>query len=124
MIAGKSATAGQQEAALDDYVQRLGKHTAGRRALHLRLSALRPQGRQPQRLAIAELAFEVLISEYQGALFRLSNADMVVFFKDASPEVVKRALNYLRNLYAEDPIVRDAGDDLSGFCRHFDLAKS
>ena len=48
MIAGKQTNADQEEAALTDYVQRLGKNTAGRQALHLRMSALRPQGRQPQ----------------------------------------------------------------------------
>ncbi len=124
MIAGKRVLPGQQEAALTDYVQRLEKHTAGRHALHLRMSALRPQSRQIQRLHIAALAFEPLVSGFDGALFRLSNDDFVVVCKDAGPEIINRALSYLKNLYAADPIVRDTGEDLKGFCRRFDLAKS
>ncbi len=124
MIAGKQANAGQEEAALTDYVQRLGKHTAGRQALHLRMSALRPQGRQPQRLRIAALAFEPLISGYEGALFRLRNDDMIVFCKDANPDVIENALSYLKNLYIADPAISAAGEDLEGFCRRYDLAVS
>ncbi len=124
MIAGKQALASQQEAALTNYVQRLSKHTAGRQALHLRMSALRPRARRPERLQIAAFAFDPLINGYDGVLFRLKNDDMVVFCKDANKEAIDRALNNLRSLYASDPVIRDAGEDLKGFCRRFDLEKS
>jgi EAL domain-containing protein (putative c-di-GMP-specific phosphodiesterase class I) len=124
MIAGKRLLPARQEAALTDYVERLSKHTAGRQALHLRMSTLRPQGRRPERLRIAALAFEPLVSGYDGALFHLSNDDFIVFCKDASAEVIDRALSYLRNLYAGDPVVENAGKDLAGLCRRFDLATS
>lgn len=124
MIAGKQANAGQEEAALTDYVQRLGRNTEGRQALHLRMSALRPQSRQPQRLRIAALAFEPLISGYEGALFRLRNDDMIVFCKDATPEAIENALSYLKNLYIADPAISAAGEELEGFCRRYDLTVS
>ncbi len=124
MIGGKQQHPKHQEAELTDYVERLIKHTTGRRALHIRMSALRPQSRRPERLYIATLAFTPLIYGYEGALFRLSNDDMVIFCKGASADVINRALNYLKNLYATEAVIRDAGEGLKGFCRQFDLEKS
>jgi len=124
MIADKQAPASQQEAALNDYVDRLIKHSDGRRMLHLRMSALQPLGRQTQRLHIAALAFEPLITGFEGALFRLSNDDMVVFCKNPSAQAIDHALNHLKDLYAADPVIRDAGENLEGFCQTYDLAKS
>ncbi|MGF1611369.1 MAG: hypothetical protein ACFCUQ_18345 [Kiloniellales bacterium] len=113
----------QGEAALLDYVERVGKQAAGRQGLHVRMSSLRPANRSPQRLRIAALTLEPLVSGFDGILFRLQNDDFVVFFKDASAEAVDQALMNLMELYADDPAIRAAGENLAGFCQQFDLAR-
>ncbi len=67
-----------QEAALLDFVERLRKFTKGRRAVHLRLSRLRPYNRRAHHLRIATTTFDELIRDFDGALFRLCNNDLVV----------------------------------------------
>lgn len=113
----------QGEAALLDYVVRAGKQPAGRGGLHLRMSKLRPANRIPQRLRIAALTLEPLISGFDGILFYLHNDDFVVFFKDASADAINQTLLNLAGLYVDDPAIRAAGENLSGFCQRFDLAK-
>jgi hypothetical protein len=113
----------QGEAALLDYVERAGKQAAGRKGLHLCMSKLRPANRAPQRLRIAASTLEPLVSGFDGALFRLRNDDFAVFFKDASAEAVNQALTNLTGLYVDDLAIRAAGENLSGFCQQFDLAK-
>ena len=52
-----------QEAALLDFVERLRKFTMGRRAVHLRLSRLRPYNRRAHHLRIAATPFDRLVRD-------------------------------------------------------------
>lgn len=124
MNAGGQSIPGQQETALLDYVQRLSKSAAGRRAIHLKLSALRQQNREPRRLHIVAVTLEPLINNYEGALFRLHNDDFVILIKDASPEAISETVRNVANLFDGDPAVKDVEAEDSKFCQQFDLATS
>ena len=105
MNAVAQAIPGQQETALLDHVQRLSKSKDGRRALHLRLSLLRPANRQARRLHIAAVALEPLVNTAEGTLFRLQNDDFVILCKDASPEAISDAVRDVAALFIGDPAV-------------------
>ena len=122
MNAVAQAIPGQQETALLDYLQRLSKSTAGRRALHLRLSMLRPQNRQARRLHIAAVALEPLVNAAEGTLFRLQNDDFVILCKDASPTAISDAVRDVAALFTGDPAVEDAEKETSKFFQNYDLA--
>ncbi|MCH8155814.1 MAG: hypothetical protein IH786_11280, partial [Proteobacteria bacterium] len=110
-----------QEAALLDFVERLRKFTKGRRAVHLRLSRLRPYNRRAHHLRIATTTFDELIRDFDGALFRLCNNDLVVICNGADVADMDHPVLHLRYLFAEDPFIKndEAGD--VEFCTWFDL---
>ncbi len=117
MNADKDATEPQsgeeqlsQEAVLKDYVERLKKFPAGRRALHLRISELRPQNQRRHHLRVAQQSFEPLIQNFEGALFKLFNNDLVVTLKGADPERIEAVVTQLRQLFDGDPLLAAARD--------------
>ena len=124
MNAVAQAIPGQQETALLDHVQRLSKSTAGRRALHLRLSLLRPANRQARRLHIAAVALDPLINAAEGSLFRLQNDDFVILCKDASPEAISDAVSDVAALFVGDPAVEGVEKPTTEFFQNYDLAAS
>ena len=121
MNAVAQAIPGQQETALLNHVHRLSKASAGRRAIHLRLSTLRPQNRQARRLHIAAMALEPLIHTAEGTLFRLQNDGFVILCKDASPSAISDAVRDVVALFAGDPAVEGAEAEGSEFCKQYDL---
>lgn len=110
-----------RESALLDFVERLRKFTRGRRAVHIRLSRLRPYNRREHHLRIAASIFDPLIRDYDGALFRLFNNDLVVICNGASVADMDHGVLHLRYLFADDPFIKndEAGD--TQFCAWFDL---
>ncbi|MCH6588149.1 MAG: hypothetical protein IH805_07535, partial [Proteobacteria bacterium] len=110
-----------QEAALLDFVERLRKFTKGRRAVHLRLSRLRPYNRRAHHLRIATTTFDELIRDYDGALFRLCNNDLVVICNGADVADIDHAVLHLRYLFSEDPFLKNDEDGDTRFCAWFDL---
>ena len=73
-----------REAALLDFAESLRKFTKGRRAVHLHLSKLRPYNRRARHMRVAVSAFDELIRDFDGVLYRLFNNDLVVIFNGAS----------------------------------------
>ncbi len=110
-----------QEAALLDFVERLRKFTKGRRAVHLRLSRLRPYNRRAHHLRIASTSFDELVRDFDGALFRLFNNDLVVICNGAEVADIDRSVLHLRYLFSEDPFLKNDEDGDARFCVWFDL---
>lgn len=107
-----------------DYVQRLDRHRAGRRAVHVHLSKLRPHNRREQHLRIARNTFENLVRTYEGQIFVLANADLVFICKGATTADIDAAVLKLRYLFSEDPIAQ-SDDPATGdrFCTWYDLER-
>ena len=78
MLGSASSLLPNQEAIFYDYAQRLQRSFAGRRALHARLSKLRPDNRREHHLRIAQATLDQVVRLDDGALFRLGNDDLVV----------------------------------------------
>lgn len=124
MNAGAKPIPGQHEKALLEYLERLGKSAAGRHALHVKFSRLRTQNRHPQRLHIAALAFEPLINNYEGHLFRLHNGDFVIVCTGASEKAMTDAAERVASLFEGDPGAKTDPNPDTSFWQHFDLANA
>ena len=120
-LAKSRMTVINQEAALLDFVERLRKFTKGRRAVHIRLSKLRPYNRRAHHMRIAASAFDPLVRDYDAAVFRLFNNDLVIICNGADVADMDHPVLHLRYLFAEDPLIKndEAGD--VEFCTWFDL---
>lgn len=105
-----------QDNLLLDYVHRLERHTAGRRAVHIHVSRLRPENRRENHVRIATNAFEGLVRERMGQIFTLSNADIFFVFKNEAMDEAESALVRVRFLFSEDPLL---AKDLSGEATDF-----
>jgi hypothetical protein len=112
-----------QEALLVDYVRRLNRHRAGRRALHIHISALASHLRADRHLRIAVNTFQRLVRGYAGQTFSLANGDIVFICRGASAEELEAAAERLRTLFVEDAPA--APDDASGAPFHtaYDLER-
>ncbi len=110
-----------QEAALLDYAQRLRQHRRARRAVHVQLSLLRPYNRRDHHLRIADCTFDSLLFNYDTALFKLSNHDIVVVCKGASVADMDHAILHLRYLFSEDPLLKHGEENRQPFCTWYDL---
>ena len=112
-----------QEAAFLDYVERLRKNTSGRRAMHVRLSALSPYNRRDHRLRIAISAFDHLITTFDASVFRLFDDDVVVICSGATVANMDEAVLHLRYLFSEDPLLKYDEKGRKPFCDWYDLEK-
>jgi hypothetical protein len=110
-----------QEDVLLDYVRRLDKFRAGRRAIHVHLSRLRPYNRRGHHLRIAASAFEPLIRGYEGALFRFDNNDMILICSGASVAKIDEYVLRLRYLFSEDPLLTGHEQEGEEFCSWYDV---
>ncbi len=121
LLAKTKSTVMNREAALLDFVERLRKVTKGRRAVHIRLSKLRPYNRREHHMRIAGSTFDPLVRDYDGALFHLFNNDLVLICNGADVADMDHAVLHLRYLFAEDPFIKhDEAGDIQ-FCTWFDL---
>ncbi|MDH3594968.1 MAG: EAL domain-containing protein [Rhodospirillales bacterium] len=105
-----------EEKALLDYAKRLDKFRAGRRALHVHFSRLRPYNRRRHHLRIAASAFEPLIAGQDGALFRIHDDDMILVCKDISVAELDECVLRLRYLFSEDPLLTGHEQEGEEFC--------
>ncbi len=110
-----------EEQALLDYARRLDKFRAGRRAVLVHLSRLRPYNRRRHHLRIAVSAFEPLVQVQDGALFQLFNDDMVYVSEKASVAELDECVLRLRYLFSEDPLLTGREAPGQEFCTWYDL---
>jgi EAL domain-containing protein (putative c-di-GMP-specific phosphodiesterase class I) len=109
---------------LHNFTERLERHPFGWRAVVLNLSRLRPDNRRAQQIRIAADTFEGLVRHFEGQIFLLAQGDIVFIFKDADVSSVDGAVNKVRNLFGDDPLV-SATDHVQsdGFSTWYDLAR-
>jgi EAL domain-containing protein (putative c-di-GMP-specific phosphodiesterase class I) len=105
-----------QENLLLDYVRRLDKHKAGRRAVHIRLSGLRPFHRREQHVRAAAANLDPLVKALRGQLFALQNADLFFIYKAEAHADTEAAIQKIRYLFSDDPLLADGNDDTGRFC--------
>jgi EAL domain-containing protein (putative c-di-GMP-specific phosphodiesterase class I) len=110
-----------QESAMLDFVERLRKFTKGRRAVHVRLSKLRPYNRRAHHLRVAGSAFDPLVRDYDGAFFRFFNNDLVIICNGADVADMDHTILHLQYLFADDPLIKNSEDGNTPFCTWFDL---
>jgi hypothetical protein len=107
-----------------DYTRRLARHPAGRRAIVIHLSRLRPDNRRAHHIRIAANTFESLVKQFDGQIFLLQSADIVFVCKDASIAVIDEAIMRLRYLFGDDPLAAEL-DELGPdrFATWYDLER-
>jgi len=110
-----------QEQVFLDYVLRLERFRAGRRAIHVHISRLRSYNRREHHVRIAASCFEALAKKCDGGLFRMSNDDLVFVARDASVAEIEAVVQKLRYLFNQDPLVNLTEGDESAFCRWYAL---
>jgi hypothetical protein len=103
---GAERVSGDEQLLLD-YLRQLERHKEGRRAVHLRLSLLRPANRRQHHVRAAADGFDSLVGRSQGQLFVLANSDLFFAFKtDAQPRV-EAEVRKVRFLFSDDPALAD-----------------
>jgi len=93
------------EILLLDYVHKLERHRHGRTACRIRLSSLLPANRRDHHVRTAASTFDNLVRRLKGQVFAVSNADIIVIFKDSALDEIQAALIKLRFLFDDDPVL-------------------
>ncbi|MBV8653618.1 MAG: EAL domain-containing protein [Alphaproteobacteria bacterium] len=113
-----------QEHELLEQMHRLMKFRAGRRAIHMHLSRLRPSNKRPDRIRIAVNTFEFLVRHFEGQIFALSNSDIVFVCNGGDIGALDDAVMRIRHLFGGDPLTQDFdGQAESRFCSWYDLGR-
>ena len=110
-----------QENLLLDYVRRLEKHKGGRKAAHIHLSALRPFNRREHHIRVAANSFETLIKNLQGQLFTLKSSDLFFIYKVEAEGDAETAVQRVRFLFSDDPLLAEEDGGTTGFCTWYDV---
>ena len=122
-VQSKAATT-NIESLLVDYAQRAVRRPAGRRAIVIHLSRLRPDNRRSHHVRIAANTFESLVKHLDGQIFLLQSADIVFICKGASATVIDQAVTRLRYLFGDDPLAVEIEDTSADqFATWYDLER-
>ena len=109
-----------QENLLLDYMRRLEKHKDGRKVVHLHLSLLRPINRREQHIRTATGNFDTLVSSMDAQVFMVKNSDIFVIYKDTSHPQVETAVQQIRYLFDDDPLLEEEDTSEQKFTSWFD----
>ena len=112
-----------QENLLLDYVRRLEAHREGRKAVQLHLSGLRPFNRRDHHIRIAAESFENLVKALQGQLFVLRTSDLYFIYKVEAEPDVETAVQRVRFLFSDDPLLTEEQTAEKRFCTWYDVAQ-
>ncbi|HEB79556.1 MAG TPA: EAL domain-containing protein [Rhodospirillales bacterium] len=99
-----------QENLLVDYVRRLEDHKEGRKALHIKLSALKPYNRREQHVRAAANNFEPFIKDLDGQLFSLKNSDFFFIYKQDIQSALDTLVQQVRYMFSDDPLFEKGVD--------------
>ena len=113
-----------QERLLFSYLQRLEKRKAGRRAVHIHLSNLRPENRRDHHVRLAADTFSRLVKIRKGQLFILKNLDLFFAYRGESHNDVETSIFKLLYLFSDDPMLKTQ-DEISkqNFCTFFNVER-
>jgi len=109
-----------QESLLLDYMHRLEKHKDGRKVAHLHLSLLRPINRRDQNIRTAAGNFESLVTSMDAQVFTVKNLDIFVIYKDTAHPQVETAVQQIRYLFDDDPLVSEEQSSDQKFTTWYD----
>ena len=94
-----------QENLLLEYMRRLEKHKEDRKVVHLHLSLLRPMNRREQHIRTATGNFENIVKSMDGQVFTVKNSDIFVIYKKTVHPQVETAVQQIRYLFDDDPLI-------------------
>ncbi len=112
-----------QENLLLDYLRRLEDKRAGRRAVYIMLSGLKPFNRREQHIRAASSSFESLIQSRHGQLFCLKNSDLFFAFKAEATPHAEAVVRKIRFLFSDDPFLEEENTDKRRFVTWHDMEK-
>jgi len=96
-----------QENLFYDYIRRLEHHRQGREMVHFHLSRLRPFNRREHHIRVAADAFEGMVKDLLGQIFTFKNADIIFIFKTEAMGQVEQAIEKVKFLFGDDPLLED-----------------
>jgi len=111
-----------QENLLLEYIRRLEQHKEGRGVVHLHLSKLRPFNRRDQHIRAAASNFDPMVSDMQGQVFTLRNADIFFVFKNEVKAQAETVSQRIRFLFSDDPLVTEGEAKGEVFATWYDAA--
>lgn len=117
MATWRNDPACRQETLLFDLVRRLAGYRRGRRAVHFHLSRLRPYNLRDHHLRIALTAFDMLITHFEGSLFRLQSGDLMLLTKGAEVDEIALVVTRLHYLFGDDPLFNSCQGEAAGTSR-------
>ncbi len=88
-------------------MHRLEKHKEGRKVAHLHLSLLRPINRRDQHIRTAAGNFDSMVTSMDAQVFTVKNSDIFVIYKDTVHHQVETAVQQIRYLFDDDPLVSE-----------------
>ncbi|HEX9701592.1 MAG TPA: EAL domain-containing protein [Rhodospirillales bacterium] len=113
-----------EEALLLARLKRVETNPSGVYAVHLHLSKLRSNNRQPQFLSIAQRAFDALIESHEATAFPLYNADIIVICRNVPVDDADIVIDKVRALFSEDPLLSsEKGGFEDEFSTWYDLSQ-
>lgn len=110
-----------QESLLLDYIHRLDKHKAGRAAVLVHLSRLKPYNRREHHLRAAASTFDPLVKNLQGQLFMLESSDLMLIFKKDAKDAVDTAVVKLKFMFGDDPLLENTPKDQDKLCSWYNV---
>ncbi|SCA56389.1 conserved hypothetical protein [Candidatus Terasakiella magnetica] len=114
-------SAQNQESLFLDYIRRLEHHRQGREMVHFNLSKLRPFNRREHHIRVAADAFEAMVKELLGQIFVFENADIIFVFKTEAMGQVEQAIDKVKFLFGDDPLMAEEEIDGKGFSTWYDV---
>jgi EAL domain-containing protein (putative c-di-GMP-specific phosphodiesterase class I) len=93
-----------EESLLLDRLNRIQKNASGYFAVHVHLSALRSNHKQPHFIEIAARSCDNLVDSSDATLFSLTNKDLVLICHDVPVDNVDLVMDKIRGLFSEDPL--------------------
>jgi hypothetical protein len=119
MPAATTERASTVEQLLFDYVDRLKRAPAGRRAVVMHLSRLRPDNKIAHQIRIAANTFEALVKQFDGQIFQLQQGDIVFICREENVEGIDAAVTKVRYLFGDDPLAAQLDDNTDAFATWF-----
>jgi len=120
MAIAPEKSAPHQEGLLLEYMHRLEKNKDGRKVAHLHLSLLRPMNRRDQHIRLAAGHFEALIASMDAQVFTVKNLDIFVIFKNTAQPQVETAVQQVRYLFDDDPLIAEEQSSDQKFTTWYD----